>query len=397
MRTRILKYISFFSGLVFTLAFLTPFFIDIGLSTYEIMLMQSIYMAAITVLEVPSGIFSDRYGRKRTLVIAFSAYLMAWISLLFANNFLSALPYQIFFALGVSFQSGTYTAYIFEASKADGEKEDFRALIANINSYKLYGTVISSLAGVFLYKIGGFKMVLIATAISASAALFLTILLPKQKNDFDAEPIKNIKEIILTSISVFGKTKFLALTSIENILYGATIGTFSYFSMIMLKENGFPVQYNGYYFALMFFLSAFILKRLSNILVKEVKDYKGIILISVLISVLVLFVCYVKNGYLTAALWLLIVILNHLRTPFAENILNNQLENQYRATVLSGISMGRSLLGMLLAPIFGFIYDSSNGKLIMATVIILILMVNVSILYHCSLLADKQELADKYL
>lgn len=390
MRIRILKYISFFSGLVFTLAFLTPFFIDKGLSTYEIMLMQSIYMAAITLLEVPSGIFSDRYGRKLTLVIAFSAYLMAWIILLFANNFLSALPYQIFFALGVSFQSGTYTAYIFEASKADGAKEDFRALIAHINSYKLYGMVISSLAGVTLYKIGGFTMVLIATAISASAALLLTILLPKQNNDFDTEPVKNIKDIILTSISIFGKTKLLALTSIENILYGAAIGTFSYFNMIMLKENGFPVQFNGYYLALMFFLSAFVLKRLSNILIKEVKDYRGITWISVLISVFVLFVCYVKDAYLTAVLWLLIAILNHLRTPFAESILNNQLENQYRATVLSCVSLGRSLLGMLLAPIFGFIYDSYNGKLIIATVIILVLTVNVSILHHCALPADKQ-------
>lgn len=109
-----------------------------------------------------------------------------------------------------------------------------------------------------------------------------------------------------------------------------------------------------------------------------------------LISVFVLFVCYVKDAYFTAILWLLIIILNHLRTPFAESILNNQLENQYRATALSYISLGRSLLGMIMAPIFGFIYDINNGKLIIAIVIILVLMVNVFILYHCSLPADKR-------
>lgn len=281
MCIRMLKYISFFSGLIFTLAFLTPFFIDIGLSTYEIMLMQSIYMAAITVLEVPSGIFSDRFGRKLTLVIAFFAYVLAWISLLFAYDFFSVLPYQFLFAIAVSFQSGTYTAYIFEASNADGTKEDFRAVLAHINSYKLYGAVISSLAGAVLYKIGGFKLVLIATIISALVALLLTLFLPKQNTDFDAQQVKDIRKIVLTSISIFGKTKLLALTSIENILYGATISTFSYFNMIMLKENGFPVQYNGYYSALMFFLSAFILKRIARILVKKLKDYQGIIWTSV--------------------------------------------------------------------------------------------------------------------
>jgi MFS family permease len=78
---------QFLNQLLFSIPIITLFLQDNGLSVTEVMLLQSVFSVIIVLLEVPSGYFSDIFGRKKTLII---------------SSFFSLLGI-IFYSLGASF------------------------------------------------------------------------------------------------------------------------------------------------------------------------------------------------------------------------------------------------------------------------------------------------------
>jgi MFS family permease len=91
---------------------------DLGLSMFEIMLLQAAFSIAAVTLELPSGIFSDMYGRKRSLIIA-SFFSVVGISLYcVANSFFSLLVAEMFLAGFIAMQSGADSAFLYDNLKA---------------------------------------------------------------------------------------------------------------------------------------------------------------------------------------------------------------------------------------------------------------------------------------
>jgi MFS family permease len=57
------------------------------LSLSQVLRLEAIYYLCIVLVEVPSGYFSDRYGRRLTLLIASAALFVAYVIFFFGDNF----------------------------------------------------------------------------------------------------------------------------------------------------------------------------------------------------------------------------------------------------------------------------------------------------------------------
>jgi len=90
-------------------------------------LLQGIYYLAVVVAEVPSGWFSDRVGRVRTLQFVSVWWMGAFAAFLVTGPFLVAAVGQVLLALGFAFLSGTEVTFHYDSLEALGRADDFEA------------------------------------------------------------------------------------------------------------------------------------------------------------------------------------------------------------------------------------------------------------------------------
>jgi MFS family permease len=133
---------TLFWGPIFFLFFSERFPVD------RVLQLSGIYYIAVVLLEVPSGWFSDRVSRVKTLRIGNAA--MAAAHALFAlggDEYTAFVAAQCMLALGYAFRSGTDTSFHFDTLSALGRAEDFgpREAWIHRNSYIAIG--ISAIIG----------------------------------------------------------------------------------------------------------------------------------------------------------------------------------------------------------------------------------------------------------
>ncbi|MHC5026034.1 MAG: MFS transporter [Planctomycetota bacterium] len=101
----------------------------------EVLLLESIYYAAVFVIEVPSGWISDRFGRRRTLIVAALANIAACGLFAAGDSLAWFMPAQVLLATSIAFMSGTDTALHYDALTElgrAGEYDDREARVVHI-------------------------------------------------------------------------------------------------------------------------------------------------------------------------------------------------------------------------------------------------------------------------
>ena len=103
-------------GFLKNLRFFEPFILLIfragGLSFLQIGLLYSIRDIATNVMEIPTGVYADAFGRRRSMVMSFSAYLISFAMFYFCADFFMYALAMLLFAAGEAFRSGTHKALI---------------------------------------------------------------------------------------------------------------------------------------------------------------------------------------------------------------------------------------------------------------------------------------------
>ena len=102
------------SSLFFAVPIMVLFWQDNWLSLTQIMILQSVFAISVVILEIPTGYFSDRYGRKKALIIAWIMSLFGMISYSLGYNFYHFLIAEMFFAFSISFESGTISTFVYD-------------------------------------------------------------------------------------------------------------------------------------------------------------------------------------------------------------------------------------------------------------------------------------------
>jgi len=133
----------------------------------RVLQLEAIYYAAVVVMEVPSGYFSDRVGRRATLLISSSMLLLAYVLFLLDGGFAVFAAAQGLLAAGFAFNSGTDTAF----------HHDSLALLGRASEYdrrEARAARLSFIAGACAALLGGAAATIdlrLAYLLSAVAAL----------------------------------------------------------------------------------------------------------------------------------------------------------------------------------------------------------------------------------
>jgi len=152
---------------------LVVWFADVGLSPAGVLWLGSFYSALVILAEVPSGLISDRLGRRRTLHWAFLALAASLGVAALADRALWLLgASQLLKAVGSALFSGTDMALLYETLKRYKAASEVKEQVLTVESMHIFAVAVTealfaTLGGVLASSFG------LQVTVALSAAPFL--------------------------------------------------------------------------------------------------------------------------------------------------------------------------------------------------------------------------------
>ena len=370
-------------GFLKNLRFFDPFIIlifrEAGLSFLQIGFLYSIRDVATNILEIPTGVFADAFGRRKAMVMAFVSYLISFVIFyLFATFPLYALA-MILFAFGEAFRSGTHKALILQHLKMT-EREHLKvAYYGRTRSFSQLGSALNALiAAALVFYTGEYRIMFLAATIPYTLDLLNMLSYPKALDgDLQHIPLKDIwsqsKKTLGDFSGIFANR--LALRSILNSsLFGALFkSTKDYlqpilesfalslpFLLIVSDMQPSAVLIGLVYFVIYLFTS--YASRSAAGFSERFPSLGRAINLSFLFGTILLFIA----GFATSANWTILSIivflvfyaLRSLRRPMNVAYISDQIDNRIMASGLSVEAQFSTILTAIFAPILGLLADN---------------------------------------
>ena len=130
-------------------AWITVFFLYMSqsLPLDQVIELSAVYYLSVFVLEVPSGYFSDRIGRRTTLLLAAGSLAGSYCCFIIGAGFWWFAAGQFLLACGIAMQSGTDTAFLYDSLKALGREAEYAQREASAEQWGSIMLAIATLSG----------------------------------------------------------------------------------------------------------------------------------------------------------------------------------------------------------------------------------------------------------
>ncbi len=201
-------------------------FFNSKLDLPDVLYLESLYFASVVVLEVPSGWFSDVFGRKKTLVSASVFLCVAYVLFLSANSFEQFAIAQIFLAAGIAFNSGTDTSFLLETTQSMNEEDEYPKREAVAMRFNFLGTACAGVLG-GLAAIPDYRGAYVLSLTGGIALLIITLQFKEPLQNKQSDRVNLFSQII----SCFGLLKSI------NLLW------LSCFAVFMIILNHIPYEF----------------------------------------------------------------------------------------------------------------------------------------------------------
>ncbi len=201
-------------------------FFNSKLDLSDVLYLASIYFVSVVVVEVPSGWFSDTFGRKKTLVTASIFLCIAYGLFIFADSFWHFAIAQMFLAAGIAFNSGSDTSLLLETTQALENEEAYGPCEAKAMKFNFLGTASAAVLG-GLAAIPDYRGAYILSLVGGIGLLIITL-------NFK-EPLQNKTE----DRNNFVKQIFSCFGLLRNV----NLLWLSLFAVFMIVINHIPYEF----------------------------------------------------------------------------------------------------------------------------------------------------------
>ena len=361
---------SFWDSFILFYPIKVLFFAQVCDSLVEAMSLFAIQNLSITLLEIPTGCLSDKWGRKWVCCAGTGFMLASFILYAVAGNYFVLAVASVLNGLSSALASGNNSALLYDSLVQINRKDDYHQEISKNTSLSQLSLALGSLIGMAFVFIS-LRAVMIASIVPAIIAFIITLKLtePKKTNEDNSTNILHI----FKSLKYLLKHKRLRTISlVETLHYGLNEAAFDFnsvffkqfvpeWSLGIFRSIGHFANSLGNYFS---FLSAKRWGLKFTILFGACCDN-----LNNIISVL------------AASVWSPVIKIvstfcSGLKEPAQDTLIQNDCSAQERATILSIISLFGSLFYSLCAFLIGMLADMTSPYTAMLCFYILALTSN---------------------
>ena len=208
---------GFLKNLRFYDAFLLVFLIENELSFSHIGILYASREIITNVLEIPSGLLADTYGRKNALVTAFLTYILSYIFFYFSKDFYLLLIAMLLIGVGDAFRSGTHKGMIMEYLKMNQWEKYKISYYGNTRSWSQKGSALSALlAGILVFYSGSYRVIYLISIVPYLLNFINIYTYPNElnhstKSDFSKKP--SIGLVVKNTIVILKKKRVLEIVN----------------------------------------------------------------------------------------------------------------------------------------------------------------------------------------
>jgi MFS family permease len=171
---------GFLKNLRFFDPFLILFFREAGLSYLVIGSLYAVREVSTNVLEIPTGIVADAFGRRRAMIASFASYLGSFALFGLFSSYGVYASAMVLFALGEALRSGTHKAMILEHLRQRGIEDQSVAYYGRTRAASQFGSALAALIGAgVVFWAGSYRVAFLASMVPYVVALFLMLTYPK--------------------------------------------------------------------------------------------------------------------------------------------------------------------------------------------------------------------------
>lgn len=337
---RQLYWISLFSGVNLLESIVTLFYFSLGLNYTNILIVLLCFSISIMLFEVPTGIFADKYGAKKSLLAGTLVKALSLILLLLANHEWYVYMSQVLSGMAAAFFSGSLEALLYESLKEDDREEEMTKVYGKIEGASMIPKMIGLIVGAWVAKdltpmqfaiLIGLNLLFVLLQIF----FVLRIIEPPSLENYRDQPWSHVKK---GTREILANPNLLFLFANVTIVFISTY-VFTNFEQPWFQKLDFPVEALGIVFAFGYLVS-YLVSTYAGWLTKILSEVTWMYLSGALIAI-----SYVATVVFDHSLTIFIIAVfmiraaRSIRWPIYSNLSNQYISSGSRATTLSMLSI----------------------------------------------------------
>jgi len=369
-------------GFLKNLRFFDPFIVlifrEAGLSFLQIGLLYSIRDVATNILEIPTGVFADAFGRRKSMLMAFGAYIISFLIFYGFTGFPVYALGMVLFAFGEAFRSGTHKALILEHLNLNDMGHLKVEYYGRTRAFSQFGSSINALiaAGLVFYS-GNYRTMFLAATIPYVLDFINLAGYPRELDGELAEfSGKTIMAQVRETLGVFG-SMFTVRRALRAILNSSGFSGLFKASKDYLQPilEGFALALPVFLYledkrrsALVIGLVYFVIYLFTSYASRSAAGFSNnfktlgrAINLTFVAGAALLFIAglaaWMDLTWLAIPVFLLFYVLHNLRRPMNVSFISDRISHRVMASGLSVESQFTTLLTAIFAPVLGALAD----------------------------------------
>lgn len=345
---------SFFSALFFTWPIWYGFASE-QLTATQIGIYFSIVYVTQLISEIPTGIFADRFGRRKSALLGAVLLPIPPVILYFGHSFETYLIAAVLYGLAGAFLSGSLDSLMYDDRKVDP------AMFRRVSMYDVTlfqsGLITSALFGGFLYQLNT-SLPFLFEALSAVVGFLLIMKMSEQRISQESDVLQSGKYLS------YLKDGFKYLLATKKLFY--FVGAYLFFTVAItasiefvneanMIQYGIEPTWRGILISTTKILNLILL---NLIIYKFVKSDKAKLLFISIISMVVFSAFLVPNIQLFLSVYILFNWVSATRSAFLNPIIHDQIPSSHRATTMSSLSALIGVASLIFYPIAGWLIEN---------------------------------------
>jgi MFS family permease len=356
---------SFFDQFMIVVAVLVPYLGTKGIGMRQFMELQALFAVVILCGEMPSGLLSDLWGRKKTLLLGATLKAVSFSLLPLWSSYEGFLFYHLTMGIALSMISGGDVALLYDSYLAvGGEKSRGTAVIGNVKLAEQTGAAVSALLGGAVVTLS-YGHLLWANAILGwiPVLLVLSVTEPPRAMDKGKNRFDELKNALATTLVRDSATR---LAFLDLIVWGTFAGLVMFWTnQKYWQDSGVPLAYFGVLLASYNVIGAFSGRSAA---VASARCGRRPVLIAVgVLPIVAYFGMASFFGWRGIVLGALIKVSYGLGQVLFLDALNEKIPSTFRATVLSMANLGIRVVFALVGPLVGYGIDAWGLPSVLST------------------------------
>jgi MFS family permease len=342
--------------------YFTPIFVLLlqfyNLNFQEIFWVFTIGSVASLLLEIPTGIIADLWGRKKSIIISKFFIMGSYLIFAFSKQFWFFVIAQVIYEIGEAFRSGTEAAYVYDYLEENKKNNPtYTEVKAKQKYYARIGESIATTIGGFLAVKFGYNSVFLFATFPAFLNLINTISWkPISENTEIKLNLKNASLHAIDSIKTIIRNKQLFRITLNITIFYSIIQAVNKFIQPYMVNVGIPIENFGIIYTIALFI-AVLVSKYSYIIENKFGTRKSMNTMTFLSAIPMIIIGFGLKSYLGVLLLFSIIIIENFRSPIANTEFHNHVKANNRATMGSILALSKSIGKIAILPIIGYFAD----------------------------------------